>query len=59
MQSLPSRTLSTETLVRGAGIIRSQTMSLEKDVEFAALKEQQQILLATRYISVPSVVVIL
>ena len=59
MQSLPSRALSTETLLRGAGIIRSQTMSLEKDVEFAALKEQQQILLATRYISVPSVFVIL
>lgn len=50
MQSLPSRTLSTDTLVRGAGIIRSQTMSIEHDAEFAALKEQQQILLATRCI---------
>lgn len=50
MQALPSRTLSTGTLVRGAGILRSQTMSLEHDDEFAALKEQQQILLATRCI---------
>lgn len=50
MQSLPSRTLSSETLLRGAGIVRSQTMSIERDSEYAALKEQRDLLLVTWWV---------
>ena len=49
MQSLPSKSLSTETLVRGAELVRTQTMSLEHDAEYAEMAARREELLVTWY----------
>ena len=45
MEKVGSRTLSNETLVRGARLLREQTMSIEKDEEYAKLLEEKERLL--------------
>ena len=49
MQSLPSKTLSSQTLVRGAELLRAQTMSLEHDSEYAEMAARREELLVTWY----------
>lgn len=45
MEKVGSRTLSSETLVRGARLLREQTTSIEKDEEYAKLLEEKERLL--------------
>ena len=45
MQSLASRTLSTETLTRGADLLRQQSMSLERDPAYVELLAEKERLL--------------
>ena len=45
MQSLASRTLSTETLDRGVALLRQQTMSLESDPAYLELLAEREKLL--------------
>ena len=49
MQSLPSKSLSSQTLVRGAELLRTQTMSLEHDSEYAEMAARRDELLVTWY----------
>ena len=46
MQHLPSKSLSSSTLCRGADLLRSQTMSLENDPTFQLLLAERDKLLA-------------
>ncbi len=45
MDKLGSKTLSSETLLRGSRLLRGQTMSIEKDEEYAQLLEEKERLL--------------
>lgn len=47
MHHLPSKSLSTETLVRGANLLRSQTMSMESDAQYAEMVARRNELLET------------
>ena len=44
---LGSRVFSSDTLVKGAGLIRNNTMSLEHDEEYTKLMEERNRLLET------------
>ena len=46
MQRAPSHSLSTSSLLRGVGILRSQTMSLESDPKYQELLAERERLLA-------------
>ena len=46
-RELGSRVFSSETLVKGAGLIRNNTMSLEHDEEYTKLMEERNRLLET------------
>lgn len=42
-----SRSFSSETLVRGCNLVRCQTMSLESDPQYLAMREQRERLLVS------------
>ena len=46
MQALASRTMSSETLVRGAELLENQAMLLEGDEEYQKLAQEREKLLA-------------
>ena len=47
--AIMSRSLSNETLLRGCGILRYQTMSLENDTQYAEMLAEKKQLLASRH----------